>query len=145
MARNEVTVVVDRPGRDLGKTFIIREMPAFVGEAWATRLLLHLAHSGMEIPTEVLGAGMAGLAVFGLKSLAGLKWEDARPLLDEMMTCVHIVPDPAKPTYTRPVTGQDDIEEILTIVNLRDKWFELHTGFSVAARFSGWMEPPADL
>lgn len=144
MARREAVVPIEAEGRDKGKVFTIREMSAAQAEAWAIRAMLHLAKSGVDVPTDILSAGMAGIAVFGVKTLSGLRWEDAKPLLDEMMGCVKIIPDPSKPAFSRDLVGQDDIEEVLTLLKIRDEWINLHTGFSLAARLSGLMEAPAE-
>lgn len=124
-------VVIEAAGRDQGKTFRLTEMPAARGEKWATRAFLALAGSGVDLGQVPENAGMAGLAVLGIKALAAIKYEDAEPLLAEMMSCVKIVPNPQdNPNFVRDLV-EDDIEEIATIVYLRSQIFELHTDFSV--------------
>lgn len=121
------------PNRDSGKRFRIREMSALRAEKWASRALLALARSGAQLPENIGNAGMAGLAVAGLKALQNLDWETVEPLLDEMMTCVSVMPDEKQPEHDRPlVMGMpegDDIEELSTYIELRQKIFELHTNF----------------
>lgn len=119
-----------KPGRDEGKVFIITEMSASRAEDWGLRALLALTNAGADIPDDVRGAGMAGVAVMGIQALSGLKHADAKPLLDEVLTCVEICPDPSRPEVLRPLI-EDDIEEVLTRVQLRKAVLELHLNFSV--------------
>ena len=126
--RKTVDVRITDEGRDHGKTFMITEMPAAKAEKWAARALLALAKSGVDIG-DVEGAGMAGLAMKGFKALGSVDWDMAEPLMDEMLTCVAIKPDPSKPALTRPLF-EGDIEEVTTLVNLRVRIFNLHVNFS---------------
>jgi hypothetical protein len=137
MPRKTEVVVIPLDGRDKGKAFQVTEMGAVQGERWATRALLALGRSGIEVPDELRGAGMAGIAIYGVRALARVAYEDAKPLLDEMLRCVKFVPDPRHPTFARDLViteeGEgDDVEEISTLLYLRSKVFELHTGFSLA-------------
>lgn len=132
MARTTVNYTVTDDNRDHGKTFVITEMPASQGEAWAARALLALMGSGVQMPEGFEHAGMAGMAELGIKALAGLKWEVAEPLLAEMFECIKIMPDPSKPQVVRNLIEQD-IEEITTRVKLRTEVWKLHTGFLKAA------------
>lgn len=120
----------DPENRDAGKTFVITELPADQAERWATKALLMVSRSGAELPPGVAGSGMAGVAIMGLKLLAGVQFEEARVLMDEMFTCVKFVPNTDKPEYSRAPIG-DDIEEVSTRMLLRSEIFELHTGFSL--------------
>lgn len=119
-------------GRDKGKTFLLTEMGAVQAEKWAARALLAVAKSGVDLPENLAGAGMAGLAVLTFKALSGVTFAEVEPLLDEMMACVQIV----EPAMTRSVT-LDDIEEVSTILRLRAEVFTLHTGFSLPGSRSG--------
>ena len=104
-------------------------MSSYRAEAWATRVLLALMGSNADLPENFDELGMAGLAELGLKSIGGLKWEVAEPLLAEMMECVQIIPNPAKPNVIRPLI-EDDIEEVLTRFKLRIEVWKLHVDFS---------------
>lgn len=128
MARKTATVTITDEGRDRGKQFKITEMPASQAEDWAIRAFLALAKGGIEIPEEVAGAGLAGLAKMGFGALKGMPYADARPLLDEMMACVQFVPDPARPSFERRLT-ETDVEEISTRLKLRIEIFNLHVSF----------------
>lgn len=129
MARKERTVVIDAEGRDKDRVYLLREMPATQAEAWATRLLLALGKGGVEVPEGFFSMGMAGIAAIGIRALGGLQWDIAKPLLDEMMTCVRFKPN-ATDIGIRP-PQDDDIEEVATRLRLRDEVIDLHLGFSV--------------
>ncbi len=115
-------------GRDAGKTYVLTEMPATKAEKWAARALLAMSKAGVEVPE---GAGMEAVAGLGLNMLGNMSFEDAEILMDEMMQCVTIQPDPQKnPNFTRPLL-EEDIEEVQTRFKLRMEIFALHTGFSM--------------
>lgn len=133
------TIPRDDPGRDKGKTFLLTEMSASKGEAWAMRVLLALMGSNVQLPEDFETLGMAALAELGMKALAQLRWETAEPLLLEMMECVQFVGDPMKAAATtRPLWDSDgqpnpngdyDIEEVATRLKLRMEVWKLHMGF----------------
>lgn len=130
--RKTADITITDEGRDKGKVFRLREMSAMQAEKWAARALLALAKSGVDIPDEISEMGMAGMVALGIKSLVGVSFRDAEPLLDEMLGCIKIVPDPARPQIERPLID-GDIEEVRTLVTLRKEVFTLHTGFSLPA------------
>lgn len=80
------------------------------------------------------------LAAIGIRALFGLRFDEAGPLLDELMGCVKAIPDPARPNVIRPLVA-DDIEEVATLIQIKSEVFELHTGFSPAAILSIWVLP----
>ena len=135
MARKTETVVITSEGRDKGKTFLITEMPALKAERWAFRAILCLAHSGvdMDLGPEDAKGGMAAFATAGLKALNKLDFNEAEPLLNEMWSCVQVIPDRNNPLIVRPLVRNemegDDIEEVTTILTLRERIFRLHTDF----------------
>lgn len=128
MARKVRNYTVTDEGRDKGKVFVLTEMPALRAEAWAARALLALIAGNVQMPAGIEKAGFAGLAQLGIRSLSGLKWEAAEPLLSEMLTCVQIMPTPTLPSVVRPLID-DDIEEITTLIKLRKEIWDLHTDF----------------
>lgn len=136
MARKTKVVVIEAEGRDQGKHYLLTELPASQAERWATRALMAMAKSGVEIPDGLERAGVAGIAVVGLRAVAGMPFEEAQPLLDEMMACVEFIPDPARPQVHRYLI-EDDIEEVATRIMLRQEVIELHTGFSLAGAIQG--------
>ena len=135
MARKTQDYVITRDGRDKGKTFVLNEMPAVKGDKWAKRLLMGMVRAGVDLPEDIYETGMAGVAAAGFKALLTIPWEIAEPLLDELMTCVTIKPDPRNPSVERGLIP-DDIEEVVTHMTLQSGVFELHTGFSVAGMLS---------
>jgi len=99
MARASKLVTIDAANRDRGKVFLVTEMPPRQSEKWATRALLAVSRSNSSLGAEageLADSGMAGLAAIGFRALSSLEFEDAEPLLDEMLSCVSFVPDPAK-------------------------------------------------
>jgi hypothetical protein len=124
--RKEIDVTIF--DRDMDKTFHITEMPATRAEKWAMRALLAVARSGVELPDDFAGMGMQGIAIIGIRAITKIAFEDAEPLLDEMMECVRIKPDPRNPAITRALM-EGDIEEIATLIQLRQEVINLHVGF----------------
>lgn len=152
MARRENRVTISEAGRDKGKTFLLREMPADAAERWAIRALLAVANSGGKLPDDALEAGMAGLAltvrsfiVVGLRSLQGMRYGDVSDLLDEMMGCIQYVP-PTPGLAAQPLFDGENsqIEEVATRLQLRWEVLQLHINFSLAGEqsTSGSTEPP---
>lgn len=131
MARKEIDIRITEDGRDKGKTFHLLEMDADQAEWWAIRVISALVRANPELATSYAeGAGMAALAMAGVKALMLLDPIDAKPLLDQMMTCVSIKPDPKNPNIVRQLLP-NDIEEVRTRLQLRSEVFALHTGFSI--------------
>lgn len=130
--RKTQTVTIDAEGRDHGKTFLLKEMPASQAEKWAARAFFAMAKNGVEIPDEIAGSGLSGIALVGLKALGGMSFYDAEPLLDEMFSCIQIIPDPSRPNVVRALI-EDDIEEVSTRLFLRKEILMLHIGFFIPA------------
>lgn len=131
MARKSKDITITAPpgSRDLGKTFRLDEMDAERGEEWAIRAILALTNAGVDVGEA---QGMQAIARAGLEGLGKLKFEDAKPLLDEMFTCVSIVPDVKKSAIVARALRKDDIEEVATRLQLRVEVFKLHVDFSKA-------------
>lgn len=122
MRRTETVEITE--GRDAGKKYQITEMSAEVAEWWAFRALQAVASSNVDLNLQ---APMRELAVQGIKALAGVTPDMARPLLDEMMSCVQIL----VPATQKPRALLDgDIEDVKTRFMLRKAVMELHLGFS---------------
>lgn len=132
MARKVLKLKITDEGRDKGKTFVITEMPARRGHQWATRALFGVMNAGVEIPDNIMSAGFAGVAAIGIKALGQLSVDVAEPLLNELLECVVIMPDPSKPEVTRELID-DDLEEIVTIFKLQKEALALHINFSTTA------------
>lgn len=143
MRKTKVIVIQADGGRDAGKHFLLTEMDADRAERWATQAFFAVSANGVDVPPEVMQLGMGALMAVGVRAILTAKFEDAWPLLEDMMTCVTVIPDPLKPSLTRPM-DKDDIEEVTTRLLLRSEVFELHTGFSVAAFLSTLGKKAAD-
>ena len=144
--RKTKTVTVDfgpEGYRDRGKVFILTEMPASEAEEWATHALTLVAQAGVNLPEGIAHYGWSGLAIVGLDALMKVDFLKARPLLDQMMACVQIVPDPQRPLPHR--ISDMDVEEVQTRLWLRDQVFELHSGFCVADALREMMSSAAML
>lgn len=132
MARKTTEVLIEDEGRDFGKTFVIREMPADKGERWAIRALLALANAGIDLPAGATNAGFAGFAAVGLEAFGKISFEVAEPLLNEMMDCVQIKMSGKVPARALINGEGGDIEEIATRFKLRMAVMSLHLNFSKA-------------
>lgn len=137
MARKTKIVTISPDGRrDANKQFLITEKSAAESEKWAVRLISGLANSGMDIGPEIVSLGMGAVAAIGLKGVLTMSVAETEGLLDEMMQCVQILPDPKnRPDLARKI-DDEDIEEVTTRLLLRSEVFEIHTGFSPAALLS---------
>ncbi|CAN7373872.1 hypothetical protein LJR220_003332 [Bradyrhizobium sp. LjRoot220] len=119
----------DTNNRDAGKTFIITEVSAVQAEEWALRALMALGTSGIVVPQETADAGLIGVALIGYQAFMGAKQDEVLPLWREMLpACVTMrvsqdVSHPWNPTL---------IEEVSTLLKLREQILELHTGFTLA-------------
>jgi hypothetical protein len=134
MARQTLVVTIASDGRDHGKVFHIKEMPASQAENWAMRLLMALARGNVDVPEGFFGMGWQAIALLGIRGLGGVPWNDAKPLMDEMMACISFQPG-SNPSVLRPLI-EDDIEEVRTRLKLREDWISLHLGFSLRDRLS---------
>lgn len=128
MARKETTFLADI-GRDKGKQFHITEMSASQAESWAFRVILAIGNAGIEIPDNLASQGMAGLMAVGYLNLLKIPYEAAKPLLDEMMGCVQIIPS----ANLKRALIEDDIEEVKTRLLLRKAVWDLHMDFFLDA------------
>lgn len=147
MRKEQVITIPAEGKRDAGKKFHLQEMPAMQAEAWATRALLALAASGVDLPENFMSMGLAGMAVVGVKALGGVEYERAKPLLDEMLACVSIMPDDRHPEVRRKLM-EDDIEEVATLMLLRKEILNLHVDFftdaGLLSKVRAQMQTPAD-
>jgi hypothetical protein len=122
--------------RDNGKIFRLTEMSAFAGEKWAARMILALMKSGVDLPEGFEKMGMAGLASISMRAFGGIAPEVLLPLMDEMLSCVKCIPDPRHPDESARPLVEEDIEEIKTLLKIREKLLEVHLGFSLAEKLS---------
>lgn len=130
--RKTLTYTVAIEGRDKGKVFLLTELSAADAEDWAMQAFFALLNSGVEIPDDAAEMGLAGIATIGFAALGKLDFIRAKPLLDRMMTCVQIIPDPSRPNVIRAL-DPSDIEEVATRLMLRKEVFGLHVNFLTTA------------
>lgn len=125
--------------RDNGKTYVLTEMAAVAAERWALRALIALTKNGVDVPAEVTKTGFAGLVPYLTNLIGSIQWDDAEPLLAEMLTCIQIrcTLDSKGTTMVRKLTV-DDIEEVSTLLLLRREVLKLHVGFLNAVSRSSW-------
>ena len=146
MARRHAFVTISDPNpknRDNGKTFKVTEMPADQAERWAIRCLLVFARASTKMPEDFAASGMAGLhasipglLLQGMQSLGGIAYEDAEPLLDEMMGCVEFKPPGVETCFSLRGTGITQVEEVSTLLKLRYEVLQVHLNFSLADALS---------
>ena len=136
MARRTVTITIedaeDPENRDIGKTFVITEMPALVGERWAAQLLTLLAKSAVDVPDlPPPESGMSGLAALSKAKIAAPLISALQdPSLDAWLGCVQFQPKKAGLPLQKIAEGERcQIEEISTVSRLRFEVLDLHTGF----------------
>lgn len=151
MRQTTAVRVPDFPGtrnRDKGKIFKLTEWPAAKAENWALRMMLAANSGAGELPMNLAGVGMEGIAILGINTfLRGkLDAEKLIPLLDELLECVEYVRDPSHPGLASKIVSPDDVEEVATRMWLRGEVLTLHLNFSVSAALSALykniMTPP---
>ncbi len=131
--RRKHVVTIEDAGRDKGKTFVISEMPADVGERWAIQAMYLLARAGVTVPDGVQDAGMAGLAATGVDFLSIAQLRALQdPSLDEQWDYVEYLHAPGHPPQKLQHGELSQIEEIRTRSRLRQEVLKLHTDFFTA-------------
>lgn len=122
--------VVTTPGRDLGKKYLITEMPCTKAEKWALRALLALQKMGINFDPLMGMAGIASVAVDHVVNpvKSTLEFYDIEPLLDEMLECVQYVHPGVAPR--KLIIDGGDVEEVTTLLELRREVLMLHVNFS---------------
>lgn len=122
MRRTETVEIKD--GRDAGKKYLITEMDAESAEWWAFRALQAIAGAEAELNFQ---SPLADMAAQGIKALAKVHPDQAKPLLDEMMGCVSMI----IPAGGTRALMAGDIEDVTTRITLRKAVMGLHLGFSI--------------
>ena len=112
-------------GKDAGKVFKIKEMPALQMDRWAMRALCLLGRSSSN--------GIAGLFQIKdfselLSSFSAIDYEKAEPLLVEMLECCYFVKDGTliqlKGSFINGI-----IEDWTTLTRLRVEALKVNLGF----------------
>lgn len=129
MTFRQERVTIDADGRDKGKVFEIKELPALQVEKWGHKTLCALAKKGVIIPDEVMKMGLIGVMMVGPNEFHRIDWVDLEPLLDEMFSSVRYIPTPSNANISTPIMI-DTIMEVSTLTLLRGAIFRVHLGFS---------------
>ena len=102
-------------------------MPVAKADSWAMRALMALANGGINLGSITPRPGMMGMMGATLAALGKINADDAIPLLNELLTCVQIIPEGGQP---RPMNLEfNDVEDFTTLWLLRKEVFALHTDF----------------
>lgn len=125
--RKTASVTIDADSRDNGKRYLLTEMPAVQAERWGRRLVAKMAREGIAVPPQVGDLGMAALPSYPL--LTYLSWVDDEALVGELMACVQAWPSGVQIART---LRDNDVEEPMTLVQLRMEVIALHAGFTLA-------------
>lgn len=129
MARKTKAVTIDS-GRDAGKTFQITEMPLLQADRWAQQALFALAKSGIDSPGAIdPSEGMLGMARFALQALGNIDPVIGNELMNELLTCIEIIPSGGVPRELVLNDDGGDIEDLKTLFTLRKEALILHLDF----------------
>jgi hypothetical protein len=133
--RKEITVQLEDRGKQL--TFKIKEMPATKMERWIIRALLLLlrgenAASLDSAQSAVSSSDLNKAANFlmkdGVKALARVDYEEAEPLLEELLNCCRRV-DAGVDQLCTSDTVDGYIEDVRTLFKLRMEAAKLNLSF----------------
>ncbi|PHM61187.1 hypothetical protein [Xenorhabdus ishibashii] len=113
-------------GRDVGKMFVITEMPIVKADDWAMRALFTIANGGIDIGDIRPEMGMMGMAQVAIKALSSIRAEEGIPLLNELLDCVQIVPSGGN---ARAIEFNSDIRDVKTMFILRKEALAIHIDF----------------
>lgn len=129
MALKEIVFTVPEDGGDdAGKVFLITRMDAITGDKWGRHVIQAAIKSGAQIPQSAVKAGIAGIAGMALTIFGSIDPAEGDRLLDQLLDCVLIIPDPGTPAVRRK-WHPGDFAEIQTVSLLHQEAFKLHTGF----------------
>jgi len=134
--RKTALVTIDADNRDQGKRYLLTEMSALSAEKWFRVLVAKLARDGMPLPKDAAEIGMAAIPQFPL--LTYMSWVDDEALIGALMRCIQAWPEGAP--QARPMM-ENDVEEVLTLAQLKMEVLALHLGFSLAGVL--WARMPA--
>lgn len=138
--RKSSTITIDDRGKNL--TFRIEEMPATRLEKWIVKALLLLSRArgtgdGKEVSLEE-AAGV--LLQDGVKALSKIDYDEAAPLLEEMLQCcTRIDGGVAQKCTSDTVDGY--IEDVQTLFKLKMEALKLNFSFFTASLSSSSAAP----
>jgi hypothetical protein len=141
MRRTKI-VIIDRPAdgekenRDAGKSFLLTEVSAVLAEEWGLRAMMALGTSGIIVPQEIADAGLIGFALIGYQAFMGAREDAVLPLWREMLpACVQSKPPAGENSAGATILipwNEMLVEEVSTLMLLRQQILELHVGFTSA-------------
>lgn len=125
MALKTKKITIEK-GRDAGTTFLLTEMPVIKADRWATKALLALAATGIDVPDA--SVGILGLTKVALSAFKQISEEKFIELSEELLAeCVQIVTESGA---TRPLDlNINDVQDISTLWTLRKEALMLHIDF----------------
>ena len=138
MARRTKEITIEAAGRDKGKRFFLTEMSAWDLHQWMAKATLAVTASGNIVPAEILNGGIVGLLAFAIQALTSASFEKAEPLMEQMLRCAQIMPDPVRPQVKRPWV-KEDFEEVITFAILQKEVMQLHVNFSIQDEWSKFL------
>lgn len=141
--REKRIVTIDDAGREI--TFSVQQMPALKLEKWIYKTAIQLAKAnGAEIAGESItdakaaikkleagdkdGSGMGWI----IQTVGGLDFDKVEPLLDELLSCVKVIPDAnnsAVEMALTPATIEGQIESPLTLMKIRVETLKVNFSF----------------
>ena len=136
MARKEVTIPILEEDKEL--KFRIKQMPATKADQWITKAAILLSRGGAELPSGIsqgLNSPQAMLQQSGglqslLALIGGLNYEDAQPLLEDLLNCcTYLRPDGKTEEMVSSSTLDGYISSQMTIFKLRLEALKLNWAF----------------
>lgn len=122
--RKEIEVKIEQ-GRDAGKVFIVKEMPAYQMDKWVTRALCMLSKND-DLPN----LGDVSLENL-LKSFAKMDSKEVEPLLNEMLACCSFKKDGVLIEMKNQDMIDSVVEDWKTIFRLRIEALKVNLDFLV--------------
>lgn len=126
-------IITISSGRDEGKKFKIKEMGAIPTERWATRALMLMLGSKVDLgldKEQLKGVeGWSNIARAGLLRLSELEYEKVEPLLTALLECCYFMSDLNTEIQLNPENADTIIEDMSTLFKLRQEAFGLHFDF----------------
>jgi len=120
--RKEIEITIE-DGRDTGKVFKIVEMGAVQADRWATKALCLFGRAGQNI------SALGKMNIVDLLSaFSSVQYEEAQPLLDELLACASFKKDGVYVNLKGSMVDAT-IEEWTTLFRLRVEALKLILGF----------------
>lgn len=101
-------------------------MPIMQADKWAQRALFALAGSGIDTAGINPNGGMLEMAKLAIGVIGKIDPQIGGELLDELLTCVQIVPSGG---LARSLDIESDIEDLKTLFELRKEALLVHIDF----------------